>query len=382
MTTQVIGWVAKQAAPYILSYVKDHIFGKAVDQITILENQVHAVSAQLTALNQEVANALSTLQKQDQMDKMWGPITHLQYYTKRMKQCLQSASDGDTADLESFLKDLSNANDGIGYQMSTLYDALLGDAEFADFGGGTVQIWVSNTYQAQVTAGSSFTTAAFEEAVDTKLLAIFTILQNAIVLLCTTTTDPVEAQNMAQEWSQNLTNIQNAAYCAFPPAVKLWQPSYTAPAFTLDPNKWFRLRTFSTDPHSVTGWYICNTGTALACNPPPDPNDFNYQWRFASDPTVGPANIINRQSGYPVTISWQGSPIGMQRWWTESSNNIQGYDFQSVTYTIIPTYNNGTKPNIQFVGPIIADPSELTINFYPIEWTLASLSYSLDIENV
>ncbi|KAG9048105.1 hypothetical protein FS837_000744 [Tulasnella sp. UAMH 9824] len=382
MTTQVITFMAKTAGSYLFDLLKEKVFSKAVNQLDVLQAQEKAISEQLTQLSQQVANILKELKKDNEFDKMWGPVTHLRYYTERMEGCLRSADRGILTDLEKFLGDIRNANDGIGYQMATLYDALRGDSQFNEFGGGIIKWWVSASYEAEV-AKTDFTSKAFLDAVEAKLLAIFTIIQNAAVLLCTTTDDPKEAEKMAQDWSNKLESLRSLAWNNFPPAIKHFQPSYSAP-FDTNPSRWFRFRTFGVGPHDVTGWYLsCTSDFVQALSPPGVPSEHEFQWRFASDPTVGPVGIICRKTGLQVSLSWLGAPLGHKPWWRESAVDFKGNDFQYVTYRMVPTYEHGDTPTIRLRGPFLLNGTTPSVqDRYPVQWALGTESYILDIDEV
>ena len=85
------------------------------------------------------------------------------------------------------MSDIGNANTGVHYALSNLYNGLTGNT---GIGGGRklIDVWHNNAYKhLSNTKDAEYTVSTYVEELDTKLAATFELIRNGLILLIMTT---------------------------------------------------------------------------------------------------------------------------------------------------------------------------------------------------
>ena len=90
-------------------------------------------------------------------------------------------------ELHQFVKDIGNANTGVHYALSNLYNGLLGQTGTGN-GRRLLDVWHENAYRHLADENDlNYTVPSYVDEMDAKLEAVFELIRNGLILLIMTT---------------------------------------------------------------------------------------------------------------------------------------------------------------------------------------------------
>ncbi|KAI4294717.1 hypothetical protein K525DRAFT_274079 [Schizophyllum commune Loenen D] len=204
MASAIIAWIADKAGSYLFDAIKDGSFGDAADKVGFLIEKLD-----------EFKRTIETLALEG---RIYEASQHIMDWTP---PSLLNVVASDRSELDRFVRDIGDANTGMRYALSNLYNGLSGQN---GVGGGRklIDVWHDNTYKhLSDTMDAEYTDSTNVEEMDAKLAATFELIRNGLILLIMTT-----------------KGLTDAVYDDYPPALQLLKPAYDA-GWTI--GGWYRL---------------------------------------------------------------------------------------------------------------------------------------------
>ncbi|KAI0742643.1 hypothetical protein C8Q80DRAFT_1273270 [Daedaleopsis nitida] len=317
MASAIISWVAKQAGSYIFDAVKKELFGDAADKMDILIKE-----------QEEIKHTIETLELEG---RIYEASQHIMDWTVQLKEKLVIADRGNREELDRFVNDIGNANTGVHYALSNLYNGLLGNT---GTGGGRklLDVWHDNAYRhLQDTNDLNYTILSYVEEMDTKLEAVFELVRNGLILLIMTTKDQQQANDWSTEWEKKMRGLMQTVYDNYPAAVKLLKPSYEASWMA---DAWWRLQRSSTRNKWL--YHRSNGSVDFGVE-----SGSSTEWKFNPSVTSGLVGLVTRDGDRLKIDSYFAG--GMSGHLEELKRGV------NVVFKMVPL--TGSEPIISMDGP-------------------------------
>ncbi|KAG8722441.1 hypothetical protein FRC08_002422 [Ceratobasidium sp. 394] len=131
-SSEIIDFVANDAVSHISSLIQDKLFGDALEKMTdFFETQV------------ELKASVSFVLPEERVSKGVDP---LMFYLEQFESHLKSAARGYPSNLDKFLRDAADANNGVHERLNKLYSSVIGQPG-TKIQGNVLDIWHVNAFE-------------------------------------------------------------------------------------------------------------------------------------------------------------------------------------------------------------------------------------------
>ncbi|KAG9091391.1 hypothetical protein FRC06_000587, partial [Ceratobasidium sp. 370] len=216
-STDIIDFVANDAASYLSSLIHDKLFSDAVEMMAgFFETQT------------ELKTSISSVLTEERVAKGVNPLMS---YLEQFESHLKSAAGGYTGHLDKFLHDAGDANNGVHERLNKFYGSVTGQPD-TNIQGSILDVWHADAFDILSDATQvHYHMVDYVDEIDQKLGHRYPLALTPVVRLADTfiVSDPEQAQEWAAKWSTKMSELQGVAYRNYPPALKLLIPgSYDA----------------------------------------------------------------------------------------------------------------------------------------------------------
>ncbi|KAG9092619.1 hypothetical protein FS749_015562 [Ceratobasidium sp. UAMH 11750] len=220
-SSDIIDFVANGAVSHISLLIQDKLFGDALEKV-----------ADFFEAHAELKTSISSVLTEERVTKGVDP---LMFYLEQFESHLKSAARGYPGNLDKFLHDAADANNGVHERLNKLYNSVIGQPG-TKIQGNVLDIWHANAFEKLSDVDQvDYHMVDYVDEIDGKLYLVCSLLRNGVIVLALTTSDPEQVQEWAGKWAKKMAELQNIAYGNYPPALKLLIPgSYDADWLPVD----------------------------------------------------------------------------------------------------------------------------------------------------
>ncbi|KAG8745508.1 hypothetical protein FRC10_007855 [Ceratobasidium sp. 414] len=232
-STEIIDFVVNDAVSYISSLIQGKLFSDALEKMAdFFETQA------------ELKASIPSVLTEERVAKGVDPLV---FYLEQFESHLKSAARGYPSNLDKFLHDAGDTNNGAHERLNKFYNSVTGQPG-TKIGGSTLDVWHADAFQKLSDAALvNYHIVNYVDEIDEKLSHVCSLLRNGIIILTLTTSgtsppipvfrpadalivsDPEQAQEWADKWAKKMTELQDVAYKNYPSVLKLLIPgSYDA----------------------------------------------------------------------------------------------------------------------------------------------------------